>query len=166
MVRSPQAGRSGGLLEQYVNDRPYVASSLLGVAIARVLGGLGGRSKERAADTPLPLQTRIAVLPAAAAGVPPRAVRATGPSSRPSDPLDEQFPAWGPSPYFTVTLSATCRLGELLSHLYVLVPVLDNEKHYFVSDDEVEKLLRHGDGWLSNHPERDHHSPLPPSSAR
>jgi len=71
-----------------------------------------------------------------------------------SHPLDTQFPEWGESAYYTVNLSATCRLSDLLSHLYVLIPVLDDEKHYWVSDDEVEKLLRHGEGWLAQHPER------------
>src|SRR5205823_7271559 len=41
------------------------------------------------------------------------------------------------------------------THLYVLVPVLDNEKHYWVGDEEVEKLLRRGEGWLATHPERE-----------
>src|SRR5712664_2805530 len=56
----------GGTLEQYVNDRPYVASSFMSVAIARVLGSaLGGRSKERfeLAQTAIPLEARISVLP-------------------------------------------------------------------------------------------------------
>src|SRR5262249_21190737 len=66
---------------------------------------------------------------------------------------DERFPEWGPSPYYTVSLSGRCRLRDLLSHLYVLVPVLDNEKHYWVGDAEVDKLLRHGEGWLAGHPQ-------------
>jgi 3' terminal RNA ribose 2'-O-methyltransferase Hen1 len=65
-----------------------------------------------------------------------------------------RFPEWGTSPYYRVALSATCRLADLLSHLYVLIPVLDDEKHYWVGEDEVEKLLKHGEGWLSGHPER------------
>jgi 3' terminal RNA ribose 2'-O-methyltransferase Hen1 len=69
-------------------------------------------------------------------------------------PLDEQFPDWGNSFYFAVSLQNTIRLSDLLSHLYVLMPVLDDDKHYWVGDDEVEKLLRHGEGWLGNHPER------------
>src|SRR5438876_4642791 len=69
--------------------------------------------------------------------------------------LDEQFPEWGGSRYFTVTLEATCRLSDLLTHLYVLVPVLDDDKHYWVGDDEVEKLLRHGGDWLASHPEQE-----------
>jgi 3' terminal RNA ribose 2'-O-methyltransferase Hen1 len=46
-------------------------------------------------------------------------------------------------------------LHELLTHLYVLVPVLDDDKHYFVGDDEVAKLLAKGEGWLAAHPERE-----------
>jgi 3' terminal RNA ribose 2'-O-methyltransferase Hen1 len=69
-------------------------------------------------------------------------------------PLDERFPSWGESPYFSLTLRSTIRLKQLLSHLYVLVPVLDDEKHYWVGQDELEKLLRHGADWLVRHPER------------
>src|SRR5690606_8787740 len=69
-------------------------------------------------------------------------------------PLDEKFIEWGQSPYFTITLKAEKRLSDLLNHLYVLIPVLDDEKHYWVDEAEVEKLLRRGEGWLQNHPER------------
>ena len=68
-------------------------------------------------------------------------------------PLDEKFPEWGESRYFTVILKANDSLKDLLTHLYVLIPVLDDDKHYWVGDDEVEKLLRHGEGWLREHPE-------------
>src|SRR5207247_6797955 len=66
--------------------------------------------------------------------------------------LNPRFPEWGASPYFTLTLAGTVRLRDLLSHLYVLIPVLDGQKHYWVGEDEVEKLLRHGAGWLAAHP--------------
>src|SRR6266513_5595642 len=67
LVRKPR-GTSGERhsLEQYVNDRPYVASSFMSVAIAQVFGSaLAGRSKDRPdlAGTPLPLTARLAVLP-------------------------------------------------------------------------------------------------------
>jgi 3' terminal RNA ribose 2'-O-methyltransferase Hen1 len=32
--------------------------------------------------------------------------------------------------------------------------VLDAEKHYWVGEDEIDKLLRHGEGWLAAHPHR------------
>lgn len=69
-------------------------------------------------------------------------------------PLDENFPQWGDSLLHTVTLRRSCPLKEFLNHLYVLIPVLDNEKHYFISKDEIEKLLRFGEGWLETHPEK------------
>jgi 3' terminal RNA ribose 2'-O-methyltransferase Hen1 len=149
------------LLAQYVNDRPYVASSFLSVALAQVFGSaLSGNCKEKPelAEAPLPLVARLTALPCRRGAESflrklfeplGYAVMAT------RHPLDEQFPEWGESPYFTVELSATVRLADLLSHLYVLVPVLDDEKHYWVSHAEVEKLLRHGDGWLATHPEKE-----------
>jgi 3' terminal RNA ribose 2'-O-methyltransferase Hen1 len=70
-------------------------------------------------------------------------------------PLDKRFPEWGESSYFSVNLSANCRLKDLLTHLYVLLPVLDNDKHYWVGPDEIQKLLDRGAGWLEKHPERD-----------
>ncbi|MFN8705591.1 MAG: methyltransferase domain-containing protein, partial [Planctomyces sp.] len=70
--------------------------------------------------------------------------------------MDEQFPEWGESPYFSVTISGTKKLSEMLTHLYVLIPVFDNHKHYFVGDDELEKLLAKGAGWLAAHPEKEH----------
>jgi 3' terminal RNA ribose 2'-O-methyltransferase Hen1 len=69
--------------------------------------------------------------------------------------LDEKFPEWGESPYVSLTVSGTVRLQDLLTHLYVLIPVLDNEKHYWVAQDEIEKLLKRGEGWLPQHPEKD-----------
>lgn len=152
-------GGEGFALQQYVNDRPYVASSFLSVAISQVLGSaLAGSSKERAdlAKTPIALVARIAVLPCRGGeGLLRRLFEPLGyvvEATR--HPLDEHFPDWGEGPYFTVELSRTTTLHDLLTHLYVLVPVLDNEKHYWIGDDEVEKLLRHGEGWLAAHPEK------------
>src|SRR5277367_6406524 len=147
-------------LEQYVNDRPYAASSFLSVAIARTFGtALTGKSKERQdlADAPLPLEVRITVLPCRGGeGLLRRLFEPLGYEvSAKRHPLDEKFPEWGDSPYFTVTLKNIIRLNELLTHLYVLIPVLDDDKHYWVGDAEVEKLLRHGEGWLREHPERE-----------
>ena len=150
----------GGALEQYVNDRPYVASSFLSVAIARVLGSaLGGRSKERPdlAQLAIPLEARISVLPCRGGEdflrrlFEPLGYEVTAVQHA----LDEVNADWGASRYFTVTLRATKRLADILTHLYVLVPVLDDDKHYWVGDDEVEKLMRHGAGWLETHPERE-----------
>ena len=148
------------MLEEYVNDRPYAASSFLSVAIARIFGtAITGRSKERQelAEVTLPLEARIAVAPCR--GGEDLLRRLFEPLSYEvtalRHPLDTKFPEWGESPYFTVALKASVRLSDLLTHLYVLIPVLDDDKHYWVGDAEVEKLLRHGEGWLREHPERE-----------
>jgi 3' terminal RNA ribose 2'-O-methyltransferase Hen1 len=150
----------GTAIDQYVNDRPYVASSFLAVAIARVLGSaLGGRSAQRQelAETAIPLEARLAALSCRGGeGLLRRLFEPLGYAvAAESHPLDAAFPQWGPSRYLTVSLRATCRLSDLLTHLYVLVPVLDDDKHYWVGDPEIEKLLRHGEGWLASHPERE-----------
>jgi 3' terminal RNA ribose 2'-O-methyltransferase Hen1 len=150
----------GGLLDQYVNDRPYVASSFMSVAIARVFASaLGGSSKGRPelVYEPLPLMTRIAVLPCRGGEeflrrlFEPLGYQITAEHH----PLDEQFPEWGESHYYSVELSNEITLQNLLTHLYVLIPVLDADKHYWVGKDEIDKLLRHGEGWLQSHPERE-----------
>jgi len=150
----------GRSLEQYVNDRPYVASSFLSVAIADVFGSaMAGKSKERPelAEAALPLKAGLSVLPCRGGEKFLRrlfeplgySVTARG------YPLDDKFAGWGDSPYFSVTLEGRLPLHQLLTHLYVLIPVLDNDKHYWVGDDEVAKLLHHGEGWLAMHPERE-----------
>jgi len=150
----------GGALDQYVNDRPYVCSSFLSVALARVFGtAMTGESKLRPelAKTPLPLEITLAVISCRGGDAFLRSL--FEPLGYNVDatrlPLDEKFPEWGESPYFRVTLKTTAVLSEVLSHLYVLIPVLDDEKHYWVGDDEVEKLLKRGEGWLATHPERE-----------
>jgi 3' terminal RNA ribose 2'-O-methyltransferase Hen1 len=157
--RSGPAGE-GGQLQQYVNDRPYAANSFLSVAIGRLFStALGGKSKERQqlAETAIPLTARIPVIAAHGGGALARQLFAPLGYTVATEalPLDERFPEWGPSPYISLELAATVTLATLLTHLYVLIPVLDNEKHYWVGDDEVEKLLKRGEGWLAQHPEKD-----------
>ena len=148
------------LLDQYVNDRPYVASSFMSVALSQVLGSaLNGRCKDRPelVSTPLPLTVQIAVLPVRGGEELIREI--FEPLGYEVDiesyPLDEQFPDWGESPCHSVTLTATKTLAELLNHLYVLIPVFDNRKHYFVGENELEKLMEKGAGWLADHPLKD-----------
>ncbi len=150
-------GRSSFALAEYVNDRPYVASSLLSVALVTVFKTAMEGLRPELAATAIPL-----------GGVAcRRCPRAAGRSScgdcssRSATSveveelaLDPAFPSWGASRYVALRLSATVRLSELLTHLYVLLPVLDDEKHYWVDDSEVEKLLRRGADWLPAHPER------------
>jgi 3' terminal RNA ribose 2'-O-methyltransferase Hen1 len=156
--RRSHAGDAG--LHQYVNDRPYASSSFLSVAMAQVFGtAMQGRSKERQelADQPLAFDAMITALPCrGGTELLERLFRPLGYEIEAKHyHLDEHFPEWGAGPYHTVRLRNRVRLQDLLTHIYVLVPVLDAEKHYWVGEDEVEKLLRKGEGWLAGHPERE-----------
>ncbi len=159
LVRGARRG-TGRTLAQYVNDRPYVASSYLSVAIAQVFGSaLGGRCKDRPelVETPLPLTATLEVVPSRGGEeFLRRLFEPLGYAvSAVPHPLDPTFPDWGQSAYFSVTLTATVRLSDLLSHLYVLIPTLDAGKHYAIGDEEVEKLIAKGEGWLAYHPEKE-----------
>ncbi len=160
LVRKNTPSGEGFALEQYVNDRPYVASSFMSVAVNKVFGtAFSGKSKHRQelVEQPIPLEIKLSVLPCR--GGEKLLRRLFEPLGYEVDAvrhiLDEKFPEWGDSPYFTVTLKRTCPLREFLTHLYVLIPVLDNDKHYWIGDDEIEKLLKFGEGWLASHPDKD-----------
>jgi 3' terminal RNA ribose 2'-O-methyltransferase Hen1 len=147
-------------LAAYVNDRPYAASSLLAVAIRKMFGtALRGDCAERP-DLPgarLALTAHLPVLPCRGGeGLLRRVLEPLGYQvSATAIPLDATLPAWGDSPYFDVRISATCRVRDLLGQLYVLLPVLDDDKHYWVSKDEIGKLVEAAGEWLGGHPERD-----------
>ncbi len=160
LVRGRRYGGDTFALSQYVNDRPYAASSMLAVALGKVFRtAMAGRCEARPelVDEVLPLEVTVPVLPATGGAEMVRdlfeplgwAVDAT------TVPLDETVPAWGSSRYVELHLSGNHRLAEALSHLYVLLPVLDSSKHYWVSDDEVEKLVRAAGAWLPGHPARE-----------
>ncbi|MGV9246497.1 3' terminal RNA ribose 2'-O-methyltransferase Hen1 [Streptomyces sp. NPDC003710] len=161
--RGKGKGRGGApdaALAQYVNDRPYAASSLLAVALSSVFSsamrGVCTARPERAGQ-PLPLRIEIPALPAR--GGPDLVHRLFAPLgwavTAEAVALDAEFPQWGDSRYVRLVLqSQTLTLAEALRHLYVLLPVLDDAKHYWVSADEVDKLLRAGEGWLPGHPEQ------------
>jgi 3' terminal RNA ribose 2'-O-methyltransferase Hen1 len=154
--RPGRGGSEGGLLTQYVNDRPYAASSFLSVALSRVFGSaMGGRSEARGdlAAQAIPLEARI--VPLDCRGGLEFAVRLFAPLGYEvvgSPILDRRGE---PSRYWDVSVTGTVPLAQLLTHLYVLIPVLDDEKHYWVGEDEIDKLLRKGEGWLPQHPERE-----------
>lgn len=145
-------------LGQYVNDRPYAASSLLAVALGKVFASARrGTSKERPdlVDVPLPLEVHLPALSCRCG--PDLAQRFFAPLGWTVDarPVPLDVPGWGDSRYVDLRLSGTLRLADALNHLYVALPVLDDAKHYWVSTDEIDKLLRAGEGWLAAHPDRD-----------
>ncbi|MGW0790083.1 3' terminal RNA ribose 2'-O-methyltransferase Hen1 [Streptomyces sp. NPDC002911] len=161
--RGKGRGRGGApdaALAQYVNDRPYAASSLLSVAMTTVfksaLSGTCRAMPERAQES-LPLRIEVPALPArGGAELVDKLFTPLGWTrvDAVAVPLDEQFPEWGDSRYVRLVLEGELLLADALRQLYVLLPVLDDAKHYWVAPDEVDKLLRAGEGWLAGHPEQ------------
>lgn len=155
-------GSSGNdfALQQYVNDRPYVASSFMSAAIAKAFSSaLNGSCKTRPEllSVQMPFEVRLPVLPVRG-GLPllEQLFAPLGYSIKAQRlQLDEQFPDWGESRYFDVTLRHTLTLQTLLSHLYILIPVCDNDKHYWIGKHEVDKLMEKGGAWLDKHPARE-----------
>ncbi|MDX6281081.1 MAG: hypothetical protein QOH03_2152 [Kribbellaceae bacterium] len=161
LVRSGRGRSSEGFtLGQYVNDRPYAASSLLAVALGKLFRtAMNGRCDARPslAATAIPLEIHIPALPCR--GGPALATRFFEPLGWTVDagpiPLDPEIPSWGDSRYIDLHLAGEVRLADALNHLYVLMPVLDDAKHYWVDTDEIDKLIRAGEGWLGSHPEKE-----------
>ena len=162
MVRGARNSKIEGFaLGHYVNDRPYVASSFMSVALAKAFSSaMNGRCKDKPelVDVKFPFEVTIAVAPVPKGGeilvrkfFEPLGYKV----ELERHPSDEKFPEWGDSKYFTLKLSNTVTTKELLSHLYVLIPTLDNDKHYYVSQNEIDKLLQKGEGWLKEHPAKE-----------
>lgn len=144
-------------LEQYVNDRPYVSASLMSTAIAKAFSSaLNGKCKDKPelVEELLPWKVVLSVVPVRGGRelIEELFIPLGYTVEAEQHILDEQFPAWGMSRYFTITLTNTLTLQALLSHLYVLIPVMDNDKHYWINQEEVQKLLDKGAGWLEQHP--------------
>lgn len=148
-------GTGEGLLEQYVNDRPYAASSFLSVALNRALRtAMTGVSRERPdlAASAIPLEINVSPLPARGGE---ELVRSLFEPLGWTVELERLSGPTGPSRYVSLRLTGSQLVSNALSHLYVLIPVLDDEKHYWVGDDEVDKLVSKGGAWLATHPQKE-----------
>jgi SAM-dependent methyltransferase len=159
LARGKLGSKEGGLFD-YVNDRPYVSSSFMSTSLSRVYGtAMAGRCEKRQelADTPLDLSAALTMLPCRGSPVLLNLVfEPLGYEVEfETDLLDETFPDWGQSRCVNVSIRGKVRLRDLLRHLYVLIPVFDRQKHYWFGQDEIDKLLSHGEGWLEDHPEKE-----------
>jgi 3' terminal RNA ribose 2'-O-methyltransferase Hen1 len=149
---------SDGELAQYVNDRPYAASSMLAVALKEAFRtALTGRCDARPdlARSSIPLTINVPALRCrGGADLATSLFQPLGwtveTTSQPLQPAE-----WGASPYLDLRLTGEVRLADALNHLYVLLPVLDDAKHYWVSPEEVDKLIRAGGDWLAAHPAKE-----------
>jgi 3' terminal RNA ribose 2'-O-methyltransferase Hen1 len=161
MVRGAKKNGDDFALGHYVNDRPYVASSFMSVALSKAFSSaMNGKCKDKPelVEVKLPFEVTISVIPAPKGGeiLIRKLFEPLGYQVELiRHPLDNKFSEWGDSKYYTLKLKHTITTKELLSHLYVLIPTLDNDKHYFVSQNEIEKLLQKGEGWLKEHPAKE-----------
>ena len=161
LVRNKRFRGDNGVLDYYINDRPFTASSLLAVALGKVLRSAMTETSEahpELAGTPLPLRLEVPVVSTRGVDGQDLVRRLFAPLGWTIEQqpiaLDDAYPEWGDSRYSSLVLTGTVPLHLALRQLYVLFPVLDDSKHYWVNDDEAEKLVRQGEGWLPDHPER------------
>jgi 3' terminal RNA ribose 2'-O-methyltransferase Hen1 len=149
-------------LQQYVNEKPYTASSFLTTAISKVYSSaMNGLCKDRPEllDVKMPFEVVVSVIRVSSKNGEAALKRLFEPLGYEVEAqqyaFDETFTEWGDSPFFTVKLRNTLTISDLLQQLYVLLGVFDNDKHYSISKQEIEKLMAKGDGWLSTHPQRE-----------
>ena len=161
LVRGRKGSKGGDFtLAQYVNDRPYATSSFMSVVLGKMFStAMTGRSKERPelAEEAIALEVGLPVTPCRGGiDVVNRIFEPLGYTVIAEEiPLDPKFPEWGMSRYLDLRLSTHATLKTVLEHLFVLLPVLDDDKHYWVGKDEIDKLMRRGGDWLASHPERE-----------
>lgn len=159
LVRGKGYSDSGFALKQYVNDRPYVASSFLSVAISNIFGtALNGRCNKHPnlVDREFDFEIQIPAVVCRDDTLLATVFEPLGYAIEwQRHDLDPKFPEWGASRYVSLSLKKKSVLRDILSHLYVLLPVLDRDKHYWIGGDEIEKLLAKGEGWLASHPSKD-----------
>ncbi|MGH6823012.1 MAG: 3' terminal RNA ribose 2'-O-methyltransferase Hen1 [Methylocella sp.] len=151
-------GQREGLLDQYVNDRPYAASSFLSVALNKAFRtAMTGvcKARQQLADSAIPLEAVITPLPMRGGEKLLRLVFEPLGWDVDVEPAEDPDAGTDSKLYARVTLTGVARLSALLNYLYVLIPVLDDAKHYFVGEDEIDKLLKRGEGWLDQHPAKE-----------
>ncbi|MCL2847635.1 MAG: 3' terminal RNA ribose 2'-O-methyltransferase Hen1 [Firmicutes bacterium] len=158
LARGKLGSKDGGLFD-YVNDRPYVSSSFMSTAISKIFGtAMSGKCDKMPdlVEQKIDLESSIMMLPCS--GDKKILERIFAPLGYKVEYdtfiLDDKFTEWGESKYINLYLKGNIKLSELLNHLYVLLPVFDNQKHYWIGSGEVEKLIHHGEWWLANHPEK------------
>lgn len=153
-------GNRGQALSHYVNDRPYTACSLMSVALSRTFNkAMRGVCEDRPelARQKIPFEVKLPALPSRGGAEAIESLFAPLGYDIDMDlvPLDPNHPEWGKGVLYALCLRGEQTLKDLLTHLYVLIPVLDGQKHYWVGEAEWEKLLQKAGDWLPSHPARE-----------
>jgi 3' terminal RNA ribose 2'-O-methyltransferase Hen1 len=148
------------LQEHYVNDRPYTSNSFLSTALVKAFGSaMNGTSKGKPelVNVPIPLKAKVHSLKVGSDKIYlHKLFEPLGYNIQVETlPLDDQFPSWGVSQAVNLTVEKTTTLKELLNQLYVFILATDNDRHYWISRNDIDVLLRRGEGWLDQHPEKE-----------
>ena len=112
-------------------------------------------ARQELADTAIPLEAVVTPLPMRGGEKLVRLLFESLGWSVHIDPIVGPDAATISNLYARVKLTGVARLSAVLNHLYVLIPVLDDAKHYWVGEDEIDKLLKRGEGWLDQHPAKE-----------
>ena len=119
LVRGPAAA---ALLEQYVNDRPYVASSLTSVALKTAFAtAMSGRSQSHSERVTEKVRWE-ATLPVVACDGGDNLIRRLFTPlgyevATTRLPLDTHFPAWGQADLYSVRLEGMQTVQDMFTHL-------------------------------------------------
>ena len=145
-------------ITQYINDREFVTSSLFCSYIRSALGtALNGKPKEAYARwVGHPFDMELSFGPVAS-DLPDRAIEELFSPlgyavTLERDELTYTFDLKKKSTVRRIILRGQVTVQNALRQLFLLIPVLDNYKHYFISEDEIDKIKRYGEGWLDSHP--------------
>ncbi|WIM41190.1 3' terminal RNA ribose 2'-O-methyltransferase Hen1 [Paenibacillus sp. PK4536] len=148
-------------ITQYINDRELVVSSLFCSYIRPALGtALNGKPKADYIDwVEHPFTLHMSMGPVAS-DLPDSMIESLFQPlgyevQMERGEIDYSFDLKNRSTVRHIQISGQQTLQHMLRQLYILIPVLDNYKHYYISDDEIERLQRYGEGWLSTHPQHD-----------
>jgi 3' terminal RNA ribose 2'-O-methyltransferase Hen1 len=148
-------------ITHYINDREFAVSSIFCSFIRSALGtALNGQPKEEHLKwVNHPFSFNFEFGPVVSSLSDEKLMNLFEPIgyevtiNRPE--IEYSFPIKTKSSARYLSIKGMKTLQEGLRHLFVLIPVIDNYKHYFIDEKEIEKLERYGEGWLEQHPLRD-----------
>ena len=148
-------------ITQYINDREFVVSSLFCSYIRPALGtALNGKPKADYADWVehvFPLEVTFGPV---ASNLPDAVIESLFTALGYEADIERgaaeyTFDLKSRSSVRNIRVSGQATLQQMLRQLFILMPVLDDYKHYYIGTEEIDKLQRYGEGWLQDHPQQE-----------
>jgi 3' terminal RNA ribose 2'-O-methyltransferase Hen1 len=141
-------------ITHYINDREFAVSSLFITTIRKALGtALNGKPDEAYAEwVDHPFEIELSFGPVSTDLRDHELAELFEPIGYQVDIQRGVSVLREKSSARFVTISGSQTVQNALKHVSILIPVIDNYKHYFLDEREVEKLDRYGEGWLESHP--------------